>query len=170
MHRYNCVRQRFNPETFLRLASIKFVGSSICFLCFCVCVCVYMCVHVCVHVCVCVTLKKKVPDECMASTTDKRYRRFFKQQQAQRKENDNKSKRPVSSVDHCHPYRRKRENRRSFLNLQMLQSTCFGTEIETGVDSGDDSGSACVCVCVRVKGKTGEVCSIVPGLDRLHYI
>ena len=30
------------------------------------------------------------------------------EQQAQRKEKYNKSKRPFSSIDHCHPYRRKR--------------------------------------------------------------
>ena len=35
----------------------------------------------------------------------------------------------------------KREKRSSLLNLHMLQSTCFETWIETGVDSRDNSGS-----------------------------
>ena len=76
----------------------------------------------------------------MANTTSDTGDTSSKQQQAQCKENYNKSKRPVSSVDHCHPYRRK-EKRSSLPNLHMLQSTCFGTWIETGVDSKDDSGS-----------------------------
>ena len=57
------------------------------------------------------------------------------------------------------------EKRNSLLNLHVLQSTCFGTWIETGVDPKDDSGSqdqyreerkeakcayVCVCVCVSV--------------------
>ena len=76
----------------------------------------------------------------MASTTSDAGDTLSKQQQAQRKENYNKSKRPVSSVDYCHPYRRKKEKRSGLLNLHMLQSTCFGTEIEAGVDSKNDSG------------------------------
>ena len=44
----------------------------------------------------------------MASMTSDTGDASSKQQQAQRKENYNKSKRPVSSVDHCHPYRRKK--------------------------------------------------------------
>ena len=44
----------------------------------------------------------------MASTTSDTGDTSSKQQQAQCKENYNKSKRPVSSVDHCHPYRRKK--------------------------------------------------------------
>ena len=40
----------------------------------------------------------------MASTTSDTDDTSSKQQQAQCKENYNKSKRPVSSVDHCHPY------------------------------------------------------------------
>ena len=54
------------------------------------------------NVCVCVTMKKG----CQTNGKhDKRHRRYTssKQQQAQCKENYNKSKRPVSSVDHCHP-------------------------------------------------------------------
>ena len=47
----------------------------------------------------------------MASTTSDTGDTSSKQQQAQCKENYNKSKRPVSSVDHCHPYRRKREEK-----------------------------------------------------------
>ena len=56
--------------------------------------------------CVCVTMKKSA--RRMASTTSDTGDTSSKQQQAQRKENYNKSKRPVSSVDHCHPYRRKK--------------------------------------------------------------
>ena len=82
----------------------------------CVCVCVCVCV-----LCVCVTMKKSARQ--MASMTSDTGDTSSKQQQAQCKENYNKSKRPVSSVDHCHPYRRKR--RSSLLNLHMLQSTCF---------------------------------------------
>ena len=44
----------------------------------------------------------------MASTTSNTGDTSSKQQQAQCKENYNNSKRPVSSVDHCHPYRRKK--------------------------------------------------------------
>ena len=40
----------------------------------------------------------------MASTTSDTGDTSSKQQQAQRKENYNKRKRPVSLVDHCHPY------------------------------------------------------------------
>ena len=61
---------------------------------------------VCVCVCVCVTMKKSA--RRMASTTSDTGDASRKQQQAQRKENYNKRKRPVSSVDHCHPYRRKK--------------------------------------------------------------
>ena len=86
----------------------------------CVCVCVRVCVSVCacVRVCVCVCVrayvgvhacmcmchnKKKVPGEWQArqmipaastTVTQEKY---------------NKSKRPFSSVDHYHPYRRKKE-------------------------------------------------------------
>ena len=49
-----------------------------------------------------------------ASTTSDTGDTSSKQQQAQRKENYNKSKRPVSSVDHCHPYRRKKREEKQF--------------------------------------------------------
>ena len=66
-----------------------------------------VCVHICVYfVCVCVAMKKSAGQ--MASTTSDTGDTSSKQQQAQRKENYNKIKRPVSSVDHCHPYRRKK--------------------------------------------------------------
>ena len=52
--------------------------------------------------CVCVSQWKKSARR-MASTTSNTGDTSSKQQQAQRKENYNKSKRPVSSVDHCHP-------------------------------------------------------------------
>ena len=57
-------------------------------------------------VCVCVTMKKSA--RRMASTTSDTGDTSSKQQQAQRKENYNKRKRPISSVDHCHAYRRKK--------------------------------------------------------------
>ena len=43
----------------------------------------------------------------MASTASDTGDTSSKQQQAQRKEKCNNSKKPASSVDHCHPYRRK---------------------------------------------------------------
>ena len=80
-------------------------------------------------------------NEKKCQTNGKHDQRYSSSRKHTAKENYKKSKRPVSSVDHCHPYRRKKEKRSSLLNLHMLQSTCFGTEIETGVDSRDDSGS-----------------------------
>ena len=65
-----------------------------------------------VCVCVCVTMKKSAGR--MASTTSNTGDTSRKQQQAQRKENYNKSKRPVSSVDHCHPYRGKKREEKQF--------------------------------------------------------
>ena len=58
--------------------------------------------------CVCVCHNEKKGARRMASTTSDTGDTSSKQQQAQCKENYNKSKRPVSSVDHCHPYRRKK--------------------------------------------------------------
>ena len=72
---------------------------------------------------VCVTMKKSAKG--MASTTSDTGDTSSKQQQAQCKENYSKSKRPVLSIDHCHPYRRKK--RREAV-------VCV-----------------CVCVCVRVR-------------------
>ena len=60
----------------------------------------------------CVTMKKSA--RRMASTTSDTGDTSSKQQQAQRKENYNKSKRPVSSVDQCHPYRRKKREEKQF--------------------------------------------------------
>ena len=65
--------------------------------------------HKCLRVCVCHNEKKSA--RRMASTTSDTGDTSSKQQQAQRKENYNKIKRPVSSVDHCHPYRRKGEEK-----------------------------------------------------------
>ena len=62
--------------------------------------------QVCVCVCVCVTMKKSA--RRIASTTSDTGDTSSEQQQAQREEIYNKSKRPVSSGDHCHPYRRKK--------------------------------------------------------------
>ena len=69
----------------------------------------------CVCVCACITMKKSA--RRMASTTSDTGDTSSKQQQAQCKENYNKSKRPVSSVDHCHPYRRKK--RRELIQLSV---------------------------------------------------
>ena len=63
--------------------------------------------------CVCVTKKKSA--RRMASTTSDTGDTSSKQQQAQRKEINNKRKRPVSSVDHCHPYRRKKRREAIYL-------------------------------------------------------
>ena len=80
-------------------------------LCVCVCVCV------CVRACVCVRVRVRAYVRAChneksarrnASTTSDTGDTSSKQQQAQRKENCNMSKRPVASVDHCHPYRRKK--------------------------------------------------------------
>ena len=73
--------------------------------------------------CVCVTMKKSA--RRIASTTSNTGDTSSKQQQAQRKQKY-KRKRPVSSVDHCHPYRRKKKEKQ-LLILHMLQPTCFGT-------------------------------------------
>ena len=70
------------------------------------CVCEFVCVCVCV--CVCVTMKKKSARR-MASMTSDTGDTSSKQQQAQCKQKY-KSKRPVSSVDHSHPYRRKKRS------------------------------------------------------------
>ena len=58
-------------------------------------------------VCVCVSQSKKCLRR-MASMTSDTDDTSSKQQQAQCKENYNKSERPGSSVNHCHPYRRKK--------------------------------------------------------------
>ena len=60
-------------------------------------------------VCVCVSQWKKSARR-MASTTSDVGDTSSKQQQAQHKQKYNKRKRPVSSVDHCHPYRRKKRS------------------------------------------------------------
>ena len=52
---------------------------------------------------VCVCHNEKKGARRMANTTSDTGDTSSKQQQAQCKENYNKSKRPVSSVDHCHP-------------------------------------------------------------------
>ena len=57
----------------------------------------------------CVTMKKSARRN--ASTTSDTSDTSSKQQQSQRKENYNKSKRPVSSVDHRHPTEEKREEK-----------------------------------------------------------
>ena len=101
-------------------------------------------VCVCVCVCVCVSQWKKRSARRMASTASDTSNTSSKQQQAQRKKKIiYNSKRPVSSVEHCHPYRT--EKRRILLNPHMSQSTCFGTLIKTGVDCKEDTGSQGQC-------------------------
>ena len=68
----------------------------------CLCVCLCLCLF-----CRCVCHNEKSARR-MASMTSNTNDTSSKLQQAQRKENYNKRKRPVSSVDHCHPYRRKK--------------------------------------------------------------
>ena len=88
------------PRLAVGVGAPQAINRCVCSVCVCVCV-----VCVCVCVCMCVTMKKSA--RRMASTTSDTGDTSSKQQLAQRKENYNKSKRPVSSVDHCHPHRRK---------------------------------------------------------------
>ena len=68
-----------------------------------------VCVCVRAGVCVCACTMKESAIR-MASTTNDTGDISSKKQHAQRKENYNKSKRPVSSVNHCHSYRRKKRS------------------------------------------------------------
>ena len=68
-------------------------------------VCVRACV--CARACACVTMKRKCQMYGMVSTTSDTGDTSSNFQQAQRKEKYSKSKRPISSVDHC-PHRRKK--------------------------------------------------------------
>ena len=77
----------------------------------------------------------------MASTTSDTGDTSSKRQQAQCKENYNKSKRPVSSVDHCHPYRRKREEKQFTKPTHVAVYLFRDLDRDSGVDSKDDSGS-----------------------------
>ena len=77
-------------------------------------------------VCVCFTLKK-VPEEWQALQVTPAILQASSSKHNAKKNQYNKGERPISSVDHCHPYRRKKDKRNSLLNLHMLQSTCFGT-------------------------------------------
>ena len=99
----------------------------------------------CVCVCVCVCVFHNGKKKCQTSTASDTSNTSSKQQQAQRKKKKliYNSKRPVSSVEHCHPYRT--EKRRILLNPHMSQSTCFGTLIKTGVDCKEDTGSQGQC-------------------------
>ena len=64
--------------------------------CGCACACVCVRVRVCVCVCVCVCQNEKKSARRMASTTSDTGDTSSEQQQAKRKENYNKSKRPIS--------------------------------------------------------------------------
>ena len=90
--------------------------------------------------CVCVCYNEK---KCQTNGKhDERHRRYFKLAAAsttQRKLQQEKEARFISRS--LPSLQKKKEKRSSLLNLHMLQSTCFGTYIETGVDSKDDSGS-----------------------------
>ena len=73
----------------------------------------------------------------MASTTSNTGDTSSKQQQAQRKENYNNSKRPVSSVDHCHPHRISDKDERLVRDVSpsqgLLQSVIGSTSVGTGL-------------------------------------
>ena len=84
-------------------------------------------VMACLCVCVCVIMKKKEPDERQARHATRT------------KSKKETIKRPVSSVDHCHPYKKKKRSKNK--NPNNFQPSCFGTCIETGGGSKDDSGS-----------------------------
>ena len=60
--------------------------------------------------------------------------------------------RPVSSVDHCHPYKKKKRSKNTKPNT--YQPCCFGTCIETGEGSKDDSGSQGHYVQERTEKRT----------------
>ena len=127
---------------------------------------------VCVCVCVCHN-EKKVPDEWQA-----RQARQAILQVSSSKHNAKKITTRVRGPFHqsitAILTEEKREEKQ-FTKPTHVQSTCFGTKIETGVDSKDDSGSqgqyreerreargkmtltvhvcVCVCVCVRERQK-----------------
>ena len=81
-----------------------------------------MCVCVRACVCVCGVSQWKESARRMASSTSD----TSSSSKHNAKKKYSKNKRPVSSVDHCRPYRRKNKRSR-LLNVHMLHSTCFGT-------------------------------------------
>ena len=88
---------------------------------------------VCVCVCVCATMKKR----CQTNgKPNKRHRRYFKEAAASTLQRKLQQEKEARFISRSLPYlQRKKTGRSSLLNLHMLQSTCFGTWIETGVDS-----------------------------------
>ena len=74
----------------------------------CVILFFFLCVCVCVCVCLCESRWRKSARRMARTSNTGDTSSEDPEQQAQRKEKYNKSKRPFSSIDHCHPYRRKR--------------------------------------------------------------
>ena len=106
-----CVRALVCERVCVRVCACACVRARVCaHVCACACVRARVCARALVCVCVCVCHNEKKGARRMASTTSDTGDTSSKQRQAQCKENYNKSiiKRPVSSVDHCHPYRRKK--------------------------------------------------------------
>ena len=150
---YNCARSLLSNTTNINTEMLSLereregererVRARVC-VCVCVCACACVCVCVCVCVCMCWCHdEKKVPDEWQAQQVIPAILQAAAST-TQRKTQQEEEARFFSRVDHCHSYRRKKS---SLLNLNMLQSTSFGTKIETGVDSKDDS------VCVQFQKK-----------------
>ena len=98
-------------------------------------------VRVRVCVCVCVTMKK-VPDEWQARQTIPAILQVSSSKHNAKKKNYNKSKRPVSSVDHCHPYRRKKRREAVFYTYTCCSLPVSGPRSrQESKDSKDDGGS-----------------------------
>ena len=94
--------------------------------------------RVCLCVCLCHNEKK-----CQTNGKhDVRHRRYFKYAAAITTQRKLQQEKEAHFISQSLPsLQKKKEKRSSLLNLHMLQSTCFRTSIETGVDSKDDSGS-----------------------------
>ena len=97
--------------------------------------CVYVCVCACVCVCVCVCVSqwKKVPDECQARQATPALLEVSSSKHIALKLQLEQETRFISRS--LPSLQTKKEKRNSLLNLHTLQSTCFGTSVETGVDS-----------------------------------
>ena len=97
----------------------------------------------CARACVCVSQWKKSARR-MESTTSDTGDTSSKQQQAQRMQKYTKRKRPVSSVDHCHPYIRKNREEKQFTKLRV----CVPRACVRFCESGLASLIVCVIICV----------------------
>ena len=80
----------------------------------------------------------------MASTTSDTGDNSSEQQQAQRKQKYNKRKRPVSSVDHCHPVIQEKKEKQ-LLILHMCVYACMPTHVSLCVEL-----SSCVDRCSKI--------------------